>query len=42
MQQEQIEIEETKYEEPKYEDTDAGVEITEEMAEITELQVQLS
>lgn len=39
---EQIEISETKYEEPKYEDTDPGVEITEEMAEISELQVQLS
>lgn len=43
IQQEQIEIEDTKYEhQPKYEDTDAGVEITEEMTEITELQVQLS
>lgn len=42
QQEEHIEIQETKYEGPKYEDTDPSVEIAEEMAEITELQVQLS
>lgn len=41
-QDEHIEIQETKYEQPKYEDTDPSVEIAEEMAEISELQVQLS
>lgn len=40
--QEQIEIAETKFEEPKYEESDPTSEITEEMAEISELQVQLS
>lgn len=43
----QIELTETKYEDTKYEDTkyedpDPTAEITEEMAEISELQVQLS